>query len=337
MAKDPYLYRGYVETLAARFAAALDYIQTVYNFDHGDEFEVAICQVLRSVLPQRFGICRGHVVNSQGDQAGDDIVIYDRFLFPTLRLLPQEDYSRKEWVPIEAVFAYIEAKNTLDIQGNDGTSITKACVQVGNVKRLCGARPPVPLHEISRNVTITGAQINKPASLPNHRNPLYTMILSRHIRTKKGEKHLTDPMQIIKELHGIKLENGNFPDAIVAGASNIVLPGKALLGNGIELRLLVFGDDCSLRPLVTKDVAFGVGLCVLMTVLDSIQLGTMPWQHILEDALKPDRHYPQVAEGSQEEAKPLTDVPAPVAPINPFLAETSEVSAEEDKAANEPV
>src|SRR5580692_9222880 len=101
-------YDGFVKNLAARFDEALNEIAAVYNFDFGNEFEVAICKVLRRAIPHRYGICRGFVVNAEGQAAGDDIIIYDRIRFPTLRALGQEDYSLKEKIPIEAVYAYIE-------------------------------------------------------------------------------------------------------------------------------------------------------------------------------------------------------------------------------------
>lgn len=163
MAHQRYLFRDYVSTLSARFQGYLDRIQYFYGFDSGDEFEVAICRMLQSALPQQVGVCRGHVVNGAGDQAGDDIIIYDRLRCPTLRLLPQEDFSRKEWVPIQAVYAYIEAKHSLNLEKKaeeeklgekrkvDGTTLLKACKQVEAVKALCDQREKIPLHRITRS------------------------------------------------------------------------------------------------------------------------------------------------------------------------------------------
>lgn len=75
MSRQAYLYKGFIKTLSERFAENLSSIQYVYGFDAGPEFENAICRTLRSALPQRCGICRGHVVDRDGNQAGDDIVI----------------------------------------------------------------------------------------------------------------------------------------------------------------------------------------------------------------------------------------------------------------------
>src|SRR4051812_22586008 len=103
MAYTDYLVK-FAENFEARYAA----IAAKYNFDLGDEFEIAFCETMRTVLPGRFGICRGFLVNRKEESAGDDIIIFDRDQFPTLRMLPQNDYSRKEHVPVEATCAYIE-------------------------------------------------------------------------------------------------------------------------------------------------------------------------------------------------------------------------------------
>ena len=90
------------------------------------------------MLPQKYGICRGFVVPADGASAGDDLIIYDSVRFPTLRLFPQESYEIKQDVPVEAVYAYIEAKHTLHIteDATDGQSLLKACSQVAAVKRI---------------------------------------------------------------------------------------------------------------------------------------------------------------------------------------------------------
>ena len=137
-------YRNYLESLAKAFKYRFEPISTYYNFDSGDEFENALCYVLREILPSKYGICRGHVIPAEGQSAGDDMVIFDKERFPTLRLFPQESYDRKQDIPIEAVYAYIEAKYTLHINGgiNDGQSLIKAWSQVAAVKVICEKREP---------------------------------------------------------------------------------------------------------------------------------------------------------------------------------------------------
>ena len=52
------MYRNYIETLAKRFEAAFSTIEAGYNFDFGPEFEIALCRMLRTALPTRFGVSR---------------------------------------------------------------------------------------------------------------------------------------------------------------------------------------------------------------------------------------------------------------------------------------
>src|SRR5262249_21823428 len=104
------LYNDYLSKISTRFRNLLDEISANSNFDYGPEFEIALCVALRAVLPSRFGVCRGWVVPGSGNPAGDDLVIYDRDRFSTLRMIEQDNFARKEEIPLEAVCAYIEAK-----------------------------------------------------------------------------------------------------------------------------------------------------------------------------------------------------------------------------------
>ena len=110
---EEYKYNDIIVNISRRFESELEYMSSIYNFDLGDEFEIAVCHVLRKILPIKYGICRGFVVDKSKNIAGDDIIIYDRMNFPNLRFLGQEDdYARKNQIPVEAVYAYIEAKHT---------------------------------------------------------------------------------------------------------------------------------------------------------------------------------------------------------------------------------
>lgn len=108
-----FAYNNYVIDLNNKFQRRLDDIAADHNFDYGNEFEIAVCEVLREFLPLKYGICRGHVVSFDGNKTGDDIIIYDQERFPTLRLNRRDNFSRKENIPIEAVYAYFEAKHTI--------------------------------------------------------------------------------------------------------------------------------------------------------------------------------------------------------------------------------
>ena len=146
------MYSNYLETLDIRFKAAFSTIDTVYSFDCGPELEIALCNVLRDALPQKFGICRGFAVDRSGNLFGDDIIIYDHMALPTLAVRSSNEFLRKERIPIEAIYCYIEVKNTINIQGCDSSSLNHAFTQVTNVKKLCSQRKPVSLTQLSPGI-----------------------------------------------------------------------------------------------------------------------------------------------------------------------------------------
>jgi hypothetical protein len=74
------LYNNYIQELNNKFINGLNSIKADYNFDYGDEFEIAICEILRSFLPIKYGICRGCIVASKGDS----ILGYQNIIRPNL-------------------------------------------------------------------------------------------------------------------------------------------------------------------------------------------------------------------------------------------------------------
>jgi hypothetical protein len=61
-----HLYNGFVTKLGEQIDAALAEIETVHNFEFGPEFEIALCKVLRRILPNKYGVCRGYAVDEGG-------------------------------------------------------------------------------------------------------------------------------------------------------------------------------------------------------------------------------------------------------------------------------
>ena len=271
-----FLYNDLVRKIALSFDEALAKIQVEYSFDFGTEFEVAICKTLRQILPPKFGICRGFVINRSGEQAGDDVIIYEQTRFPTFRQLG-DDYSRKEKIPIEAVFAYIEAKHTLQLVGDGDSSLLKALRQAARVKALCDQRDPVPLNQVAPHVNLEATfNISSPPGWPSKRNPVYTAILSRQVRIEQSGPVIEDPAQIYTTLVGWSGDVEQPTDLIVAGRSNISIP-VVELSDG---QLSVMSPFCldSSNKLISKIVdgfAFGVALTHLLWALDNIELGLM--------------------------------------------------------------
>lgn len=288
-----YLYGDYVKRLANLFEAKLLSIEATYGFQYGEEYEVVLCEALRSALPMRYGVCRGFVIDRDGRQAGDDVVIYDQHRFPTLRLRHRDDFSRKEQIPVEAVYAYIEAKHTLVIEGGDSNaSLRKASLQAKAVKDLLSTRDKMsfgqqdPYFSRTSEDAESGA-LSVPKWLPKYRNPPFCMIFARQIANKTNKNILDDPQHInslLKATSEITKDNFN-ADVVVAGKSNIM---AASFGTDIEQLLpslfyLPEGPP-SLSCYILPDIAVGAGLIHLMAALDWINLGRINWEAVMNDS-----------------------------------------------------
>lgn len=280
-------YGDFVRTIATAFDQALQNISAEYNFDLGDEFEVAICKILRRVLPQQFGICRGFVISKIGDVAGDDIIVYERMRFPTARLL-DEDWNLKERVPIEAVLAYIEAKHSLVLEGDGAQSLNKALTQTAAVKTLCNRRESVPLNRIARGFILDSTiQAKGPAEYPPRKNPVYAAIIARHVRIKSNEPIVSSPQQIRTEMIARPQAGlSERPEMICAGTSVISLSAVVQPDHTRMITPFTLDSMTEMPIVVAENIAFGVAIAHLLWALDYIQLGDMPWGPIIGDALK---------------------------------------------------
>ena len=280
-------YGKFLDRISLRFRAALDAISTNYNFDHGDEFEIALASVLRDILPANFGVCRGFVVTVAGDLAGDDIVVFERSRFPSLRFLAQSDLARKEEIPVEAVYAYIEAKNTLHLQGKD-ENLTRALDQVKRVKKLILSRPDLPLG-ISSDPYYNNIQINPPPRVikrqwPDVFNPPFTAIFSRHV-APNSKAAIEQALGSV----GLKSEP-ECPDLFVFGEDLVVVPTVGETENAAHYQSPFFLAESGRYTVnATPASAFGVGLCSILYALDTIRLGVMDYRRLLGDAFGESR------------------------------------------------
>jgi hypothetical protein len=283
------MYGGYLDTLGKRFSAAFSTIETVYSFDYGPEFEIALCIALRSALPQSYGVCRGYAVNGSWSTAGDDILIYEQLRFPTLGLREPAMYLRKDKIPIEAVYAYIEAKHSIHIEGDGDQSLRHATEQVIRVKKLCSEREQIPIAEIFPKVRIDGADVHVTVgpNRPNIRNPMFGAIMARRIFLKKGGPELTKPDEIdqaIQESSNLT-RDPNSPDLFILGKDNIAIPVIHHAGvHPAYVSPFFLYDRGDFANLKVPDRAFSVGFCSIMSALDWITLGTMPWISIIKSS-----------------------------------------------------
>lgn len=272
------MYKSFVKVIHDKFENHLREIQANYNFDNGDEFEIAICKTLRFVLPKQYGVCRGFIVDSKNEIVGDDIIIFDHQRFSTLRFLDDNEYAQKQNIPFEAVYAYIEVKNTLIIEGDDGNSISKAIKQCRDVKEKL-RRDPVPFCKYSVN----GEPFLKPLKhWPVIGNPIYTVIISRGVREKRGGDILDSLEVNDKLLNKINTMGSTMmPDLIISDKNTIIVP---IIESQAESPF--FMDEKSKFGISkSTELAYGLGVTYMLYAFDNIRLGRLYWPAILAEGM----------------------------------------------------
>jgi hypothetical protein len=81
-----------------------------HNLEKGLGNEQCLRELLIDVLPRRYGVGKGKVVNAKGDMSRQlDIIIYDSIYCTTLFV----DENRNQILPIEGVYGVVEVKTTL--------------------------------------------------------------------------------------------------------------------------------------------------------------------------------------------------------------------------------
>lgn len=288
-------YDNLIKKISDKCILEFKQLEAVYNFDIGDELEMALVTMLREFLPAKYGVVRGFVVDKDGNKAGDDIIIFDQQNFPTLRFLNKDNIFLKQQVPIEAVLAYIEVKNTLD-----DVSYLKAVKQVKDVKNLCYKRSlkmyewlPFEEKKLFSNEYNTLGYWE-----PTIKNPVYGMIFSRYSVDKDG-KRITESSaknngkvynfaNFTLEKYRDEIDDNSFlnPDSIIFGDSNVAIcSGKYIdkKGNerlGITRFYAGIKEQCQYQIKNQYGNSYGIALAHLMMALNFIKLIEMPWENI---------------------------------------------------------
>lgn len=279
---NKYLYDNLAISLSKRIEDRLNAISAEYNFDYGDEFEIAICELLRSFLPNKYGICRGFVVNKNGEKAGDDIIVYDQMSFPTLRHISKDDWARKENIPIEAVYCYMEAKYTLDISCSKDSNLNKALSQIKNVKNLINQRSK---YELDKNDPYhTGKGLKKILDgMSPYRNPVFTMIISRYVSdgTNRIEKNKDINVLVNNFIYNTTVEP-HCPESIIVGKNHYILTSIKRELN-IPKNFIIPNDKNEYIMIMKDNLAMALGFIHIYSAIDWIRLDVMPWNEIFNN------------------------------------------------------
>ena len=263
-------YDDYSVRLSKQVSARFNEIEAIHNFEYGNETEIALCQLLTSILPDKFGVCRGFVISKEGERAGDDIVIYDKLTFPLIRQHSNNDFSLKQQVPIEAVYVYIECKNSL----NDCATLDKAISQVEKVKTLLLKRElkKNPAYEVDGPI-YNGKVRDWPRQEPEMLNQPFGIIFAR-----SWDKAAKVEIEIAP----------NAPDLLILGSDHIATQKVNLGPDGIKGAL--FFDSkywCSLEVEKTNNKSYGIGIMMLFQALNKIELQPINWYETLNSEFSP--------------------------------------------------
>lgn len=198
-----------------------------------------------------------------------------------MRLLQDPTFAQKQKNPIEAVYAYIEAKHTLCLEGDGGQSSTKSLHQIKAVREI--PRAKVPMAQISPQVAILSYNANRLPFWPDYRNPIYTVIISRQVRLKESSPVITaDQFFPYFQARGNILSKTELiTDLIIAGSDVIAIPSvKTQIESPFFIKKV-----SQLSAIKTNGQAFGTGLTSIMYAFDYITLGNIHWPTIIADGL----------------------------------------------------
>ena len=277
-------YRDYLATINQRFEALFSEIKTVHNYENGPEFETALCAAFRAILPQKYGVCCGYVFTVDGREIGDDIIIYDQQKFPVLRFLNTNDYTKRQHIPVEAVVAYIEAKNTIIMKDGENNSLSRAIKQSTDIKRLGRQEIPInPFHEYG--VTLgKHLQIDTYLGHPQINNPFFTCIFARGVREKKGGKLLDNEKitELLMKRKNVSSE-GETPDLVVLNSDVFLYP----VVNGTFVSPFYRKDLEGSKLFIQREIgcAWGLAIALMFDAFSKIHLSGMDWTGIFSNAL----------------------------------------------------
>jgi hypothetical protein len=274
-------YKNLIENITLGVEYKFAEISTRYNFDNGDEFEIAMCELFRLILPIKYGVCRGFAVTKENSFAGDDIIIFDRERFPTLRLFEDKKYAKKQEIPIEAVYCYIEAKNKLVLDGSN-SNFEKAICQVSEFKKL--EREKRKLLSIDHHINFGEMfSVEKKCKWPSIANPMFTAIISRHVQNFNSDKKSNFKDFILEEINRLTIPEES-PDLIIAGPNLSILP-EILDDVSSQNDSPFVNKNNPLKVFDTPNMSFGIGIVTILYALDNIRLGQMPYSKIINNSI----------------------------------------------------
>jgi hypothetical protein len=147
--------------------AELERGMNIDNFDSGMGVEDIVRDELRRVLPTRYSVSAGVLVDRYGMTSGDcDCIVFNDLWFPQVKAGVTES-SRRAYYPVEGVYAVGEIKQTLGYE-----SLDEAMRKLVISHRL--ARPPTHTERLVENRESTSCRHGLS-------NPLYSFIVATRL------------------------------------------------------------------------------------------------------------------------------------------------------------
>ena len=119
----------YYEGITRQLRAEVDVINALFSHqgEKGAGNEEALRSIVRSFVPERFGVGTGFVIDKNGTPSRQcDIIIYEKQQYPSLFSM-----TSLHMFPVDIVLATIEVKTTLD-----KSKATEAIANIASVKEL---------------------------------------------------------------------------------------------------------------------------------------------------------------------------------------------------------
>lgn len=165
--QSAFLKRCLMVEKAIRLRSEAEKEMNLDNFDSGPGVEDIVREELGKILPSRYEVDRGVLIDRQGQTGGDyDVIIFNEVWFPQVKAAAT-DLSRRSYYPVEGVYAVGEIKQTLNYQTLDDA-----------LKKL------VIAHRLNRPSTFAKRLVeNRESTSCKHglSNPLYSFVIGVNV------------------------------------------------------------------------------------------------------------------------------------------------------------
>lgn len=137
----PDVLRTISERLEARLIEGKQRGQVIgHNLEYGLGAEMVVRTLMREMMPIRYGIGKGKLINRKGESTRHlDLIIYDQLNLPTLFL----DEHQNQILPIESAYGVIEIKSR-----TTASVLKEAFENLASVAAIAGTVPNCSTNEL---------------------------------------------------------------------------------------------------------------------------------------------------------------------------------------------